>query len=69
MIRYDDLLSLSLIHIFGISIDKEKNRHISGSECEITGADSKVAVWVIATDEELTIARDTKEICERAGLL
>ena len=55
--------------ILGISIDKEKNRHISGSECEITGADSKVAVWVIATDEELTIARDTKEICERAGLL
>lgn len=55
--------------VLGISIDKEKNQHLCGSECDISGADSKVAIWVIATDEEMTIARDTKEICEKAGLL
>lgn len=47
----------------GIKIDPEKNK-IRGTEAEITGVGSKVRVFVILTDEELTIARDTKELLE-----
>ncbi len=42
----------------GIKIDKEKN-HLRGSEVKISTADSKVNVYVIPTNEELAIARDT----------
>ncbi len=45
----------------GINIDSEKNSK-RGEAIEITTADSKVKVFVIPTDEELMIARDTKEI-------
>lgn len=47
----------------GIKIDKEKN-NIRGKEAEISTADSKVRVFVVPTDEEMTIARDTKRIVE-----
>jgi acetate kinase len=47
----------------GIKIDEEKNK-IRGQEIDISTPDSKVRVLVIPTNEELTIARDTKEICE-----
>jgi len=45
----------------GINIDAEKNS-IRGKAIEISTPDSKVKVFVIPTDEELVIARDTKEI-------
>ena len=45
----------------GITIDEEKN-HLRGEEMMISTPDSKVAVWVIPTNEELVIARDTLEI-------
>jgi acetate kinase len=48
---------------FGVKIDEEKNK-IRGQEIDIATPDSKVRVLVIPTNEELTIARDTKEICE-----
>jgi acetate kinase len=48
---------------FGIKIDEEKNK-IRGQEIDIATPDSKIRVLVIPTNEELTIARDTKEICE-----
>ncbi len=47
----------------GVTIDKEKN-DCRGKEIEITGKDSKVRVFVIPTQEELMIARDTKAIVE-----
>ncbi|MBR4890980.1 MAG: acetate kinase [Clostridia bacterium] len=47
----------------GIKIDDEKN-NVRGKEVEISAADSKVRVFVVPTDEELTIARDTKRIIE-----
>jgi acetate kinase len=47
----------------GIEIDAEKNA-LRGKAVEITTPDSKVKVLVIPTDEELMIARDTKEIVE-----
>lgn len=45
----------------GIKIDAEKNS-MRGKAMEISTPDSKVKVFVIPTDEELMIARDTKEI-------
>lgn len=54
---------LSDLEGLGIKIDDEKNK-IRGQEIDISTPDSKVRVLVIPTNEELTIARDTKEICE-----
>ncbi|MCT8976857.1 acetate kinase [Clostridium sp. CX1] len=45
----------------GIKIDAEKNA-LRGEAVEISTPDSKVKVFVIPTDEELMIARDTEEI-------
>ena len=42
----------------GVKIDDEKN-HIRGKEIKISTDDSKVDVFVIPTNEELAIARDT----------
>ncbi len=47
----------------GIKIDEEKNKK-RGEAVEISTPDSKVKVLVIPTNEELMIARDTKEIVE-----
>ena len=47
----------------GIKIDKEAN-NIRGQEKIISTSDSKVKVVVIPTNEELVIARDTKEVVE-----
>ena len=49
----------------GIRIDSEKNKDIRGDVCEITAWGAKVRTLVIATDEELMIARDTKEVVEK----
>jgi len=43
----------------GLSIDYELNSQIHGKECLISKPDSKIAVYVIPTNEELVIARDT----------
>ena len=43
----------------GLSIDYELNSKIHGKECLISKPDSKIAVYVIPTNEELVIARDT----------
>lgn len=43
----------------GLSIDYDLNRQIHGKECCISKPDSKVQVWVVPTNEELMIARDT----------
>lgn len=42
----------------GVKIDDEKN-HVRGEEIKISTDDSKVDVFVIPTNEELAIARDT----------
>lgn len=47
----------------GISIDNEKNYHAPrGENFDITGADSKVKVVIIPTNEELVIAKFTEEL-------
>lgn len=45
----------------GVKIDNEKN-HVRGQEIKISTDDSKVDVFVIPTNEELAIARDTLEL-------
>jgi len=43
----------------GISLDPSRNASLTGSEGRIDGEGSRVELWVIPTDEELLIARDT----------
>jgi len=48
----------------GVTFNDEANlRCIGGVEGEISGADSKVKVFVLPTNEELLIARETKALC------
>lgn len=44
---------------FGIKLDTEKNKSTKGELVKISAPDSKVEVWVVPTNEELLIARDT----------
>ncbi|MBE5809244.1 MAG: acetate/propionate family kinase, partial [Clostridiales bacterium] len=46
------------LEFMGVKLDKEVNATAHG-EVKISAPDSKVQVWVIPTDEELAIARDT----------
>lgn len=50
------------MEFFGIRIDEELNATIKGKLTKISTPDSKVEVWVVPTNEELLIARDTKEL-------
>lgn len=52
------------LEFLGIKIDKEKNDGLRGKEAQLNTADSKVDIWLIPTNEELMIARDTKRIVE-----
>ena len=52
------------LEYFGVKIDKEFNQTIKGDEAEISAKDAKVRTFVIPTDEELMIARQTKKIVE-----
>ena len=47
----------------GVKIDLENN-NCRGEEVEISTPDSKIKVWIVPTNEELVIARDTKQIVE-----
>lgn len=44
----------------GVELDKEKNNSTINIEHEISRENSKVKVWVVPTNEELMIARETK---------
>jgi len=46
----------------GIKLDNEKNFAQNGKEGDISLPDSRVKVWIVPTNEELMIARDTAEI-------
>ncbi len=49
----------------GVKLDPEKNEAmVRGKEGEISAPDSKIKVFVIPTNEELVIARDTKALVE-----
>ena len=51
----------STLGFMGVEIDKEVNAVTRGTETVISSANSRVKVCVIPTDEELTIARDTRD--------
>ena len=60
-LRADVCNNLSFL---GVKIDEEVNNATFGETKRISTDDSKVAVFVIATNEELMIARETKQIVE-----
>ena len=49
------------LKVIGVEIDKEVNKQ-KGKEIKISSESSRVQVYVVPTNEELMIARDTKEI-------
>ncbi len=64
----EDLRELALadMQYCGIEIDVEKNNNLPrGTIEEISTKNSKIKVYRIPTDEELLIARDTKELIEK----
>lgn len=54
---------LDKLSVLGIEVDEERN-NIRGEEQLITKDSSKIPVWVIPTDEELMIARDTYSLAK-----
>ena len=50
----------------GVDIDEKANADAFAVEAKISSKDSKVDVYVVPTNEELMIARDTKELVENA---
>lgn len=53
------------LECFGVKIDEERNQNaVHGTQGRLSTDDSKIAVYLIATNEELVIARDTKELVE-----
>ena len=46
----------------GVKLDQELNAKTQGKLAKISAPDSKVDVWVIPTDEEVMIARDTRRL-------
>ena len=52
---------LNELDVLGIYLDEEDNNS-RGKECMISTKDSKIECWVIPTDEELMIARDTMNL-------
>ncbi|MGI6239670.1 MAG: acetate/propionate family kinase, partial [Christensenellales bacterium] len=46
----------------GIKLDAEMNLRERGREVKVSTEDSRVQVWVIPTNEEIAIARDTLEL-------
>lgn len=51
----------NLLEVFGVEISGKKNL-VKGEEAEISTPESKVRVFVIPTNEELMIARETEKI-------
>jgi len=49
---------------FGLKLDEAANREVSGSEGQVHAADSRVRVFVIAANEELVVARETRRLIE-----
>ena len=53
------------LKIFGVELDKEKNQETKGSEAKISSENSKVLVYVIPTNEELMIAKETMKLLDK----
>ncbi|MBR0527412.1 MAG: acetate kinase [Prevotella sp.] len=53
------------LEFLGVKMDAEAN-NCRGKEKLISAPDSKVQVWVVPTDEEIVIARDTMELVKKS---
>ena len=53
---------ISHLQFLGIKLDEKANLETVGKEGIVSTPDSKVKVCVIPTNEELMIARDTRDI-------
>ena len=51
----------SYLNVLGVELDERLNE-VKGEEKEISKKDSKVKVWIVPTNEELMIAKETYEI-------
>jgi len=56
------LESLRGLEAFGVKIDEKSNDQRAKGPLKISTDDSSVAVWVIPTNEELAIARETRDV-------
>lgn len=64
-IRYEIMKGMEYL---GVEFDEEANKNfIRGENFKISKDSSKVAVYIIPTDEELSIARKTKYVVENRG--
>ena len=64
----DDVRKMIMTNMeyLGVEFDEEANKNfVRGENWCITKPTSKVAVWIIPTNEELSIARQTKEIVSK----
>lgn len=55
----------SNMEFLGIKIDEDKNVEMNGKLCNFSAPDAKVQCWIIPTNEELLIARDTLELVSK----
>ncbi|MBQ3223408.1 MAG: acetate kinase [Clostridia bacterium] len=53
------------LEFLGVELDKELNLKTRSKEQKISSENSKVQVWVVPTNEELAIARDTLELVSK----
>ena len=51
------------LEFMGVYIDEEAN-NMRGEEKKVSKSDSKVEVWVVPTNEELMIAKETQRLCK-----
>jgi len=50
------------LEFMGVNIDEDAN-NMRGEEKKVSKAESKVEVWVVPTNEELMIAKETQRLC------
>lgn len=50
----------------GIRLDQDANGNVDGESC-ISHSESKVQIWVVPTNEELVVARQSVEVLEQQG--
>ena len=53
------------LEFLGVKLDKEKNQEIRNVEAKISSNESKIQVYVVPTNEELMIAKETRDIIEK----
>jgi len=52
-------LSCKGLECLGITVDPERNEKLNGTEAKISRDEERVGVYIVPTDEEMIIARDT----------